>query len=98
MLSTQDAETWSIYLWMPGTDAHAVGARIRAARKSRKLSQRALGDLLPSPADGQYVSRWERGENMPSWPYLRAIARALGVSVASLIPDDEDDEPEPQAA
>ena len=95
MLSTQDAEQWSIYLWMPGVDARAVGERIRAARKARGLSQRALGDRLPSPADGQYVSRWERGENMPSWPYLRALAAALGVTVASLIPDSED---EPRAA
>jgi hypothetical protein len=29
---------------------------------------------------------------MPSWPNLRAVAAVLGVTVASLLADDEDDE------
>lgn len=63
-----------------------MGIRIRAARKRRKLSQQALADMLPRPVSGQYVSRWERGENKPSWANLYALAAALDVNVSSLIP------------
>ena len=65
-----------------------VGARLRDARARKGLSQAALGRLLPGPVEGAYVSRWERGENLPSWANLRALADALDVTVASLIDED----------
>jgi transcriptional regulator with XRE-family HTH domain len=73
----------------------SVGARIRAARDRRGLSQSALARLLPGPVEGRDISRWERGKNMPSWTNLRALADALEVTVAWLVGDDDD---EPLAA
>jgi transcriptional regulator with XRE-family HTH domain len=92
MLCTQHAASWSIYLWMPGLDPLAVGARIRALRHKRGWSQQTLADRLPRPVNANYVSRWERGENAPSWSNLYALATAFGVRITALIPDDDDDE------
>jgi len=66
-----------------------VGARIREARTAKQFSQRELAELLPGAVDGNYVSRWERGETMPSWANLEALGAALDVSVVWLLADDE---------
>lgn len=65
-----------------------VGARIRSAREAKRLSQRELADLIAGPVESNTVSRWERGEIMPSWPYLEAVARALDVTIAWLLTND----------
>jgi transcriptional regulator with XRE-family HTH domain len=65
-----------------------VGAHIREARTRKGLSQTGLARLLPAPIDSGYVSRWERGENMPSWATLPTLAAALDVTVASLVSED----------
>lgn len=76
-----------------------VGIRIRTARGASGLSQNALARQINDPSiSGGYISRWERGENMPSWPNLQALADALGVSIASLLEEDDDEEPEARAA
>lgn len=76
-----------------------VGARIRKARHDRNLSQTALARLIDDTAvSGSYISRWERGENMPSWANLQAVAAALGVTLASLLEETDDDEPIVRAA
>ena len=76
-----------------------VGIRIRSARVDRGLSQNALARLIADQSvSGGYVSRWERGENMPSWGNLQAVAGALGVSVAWLLEEDGDDVPAARAA
>ena len=63
-----------------------VGLRIKAAREAKGLSQNALARQIPDQSvSAQYISRWERGQNMPSWPNLRAVASALGVTVAWLL-------------
>ena len=63
-----------------------VGARIREARITAGLSQNALARLIPDESvSSQYVSRWERGENMPSWQHLKELAAALGVTIGWLI-------------
>jgi transcriptional regulator with XRE-family HTH domain len=59
-----------------------VGARIRQARHARGLSQAELARLLPGSVESTYISRWERGENIPSWPHLQALASALGTTIA----------------
>ena len=74
--------------------AQRVGARIKARRIDRGLSQNALARRIPdTPVSAGYISRWERGENMPSWANLEAVADALGVSVAWLFAEADDDEP-----
>jgi transcriptional regulator with XRE-family HTH domain len=67
-----------------------VGARIRSAREAKGFSQWQLADLIPGAAEGNSVSRWERGKTMPSWPTLEALAKALDVPVAWLLSEDDD--------
>ena len=63
------------------------------------LSQNALARLIADDSvSAGYISRWERGENMPSWTNLQALAGALGVTVAWLLEEDGDDAPAARAA
>ena len=58
-----------------------VGARIVQMRRTRGLTQAQLSHRLPENVVPGYVSRWERGENLPSWENLRALgagARRVG--------------------
>jgi transcriptional regulator with XRE-family HTH domain len=90
-------DPWSIYTQMPASEdmRKRVGERIRVARVAKGLSQSALARELPGGSEGRDVSRWERGQNMPSWPNLQAIAGALDLTVADLLADGDD---EPEAA
>lgn len=55
--------------------AHAFGARIRALRRQRKLTQRQIAEQLPmSPGN---LSRLENGEHGP--PSDEVIAKLAGV-------------------
>ena len=66
--------------------ARLVGARIRTARAAKGLSQNQLARLIDDESvSAGYISRWERGENMPSWSNLAQLAGALGVSMGALI-------------
>jgi transcriptional regulator with XRE-family HTH domain len=94
VLSPQGAQACSI----SPMDADArrrrrVGARIKAARDAKGVSQNALARMIPDESvSGGYVSRWERGENMPSWTNLEAVALALDVTIAWLLENDDEDE------
>jgi transcriptional regulator with XRE-family HTH domain len=55
------------------------GARLRAAREDRQLSQAALGGLLEPPAPRQRIAEWE-GVAAPSLETVRRLAQALGAS------------------
>lgn len=55
-----------------------VGARIREARGHAGLSQRELAEKIGATRDA--VSQWERGVDGISWPNLRKVATATGVS------------------
>lgn len=59
-------------------DIH-VGQRIRLRRKSIKVSQEALGEILGITY--QQVQKYERATNRVSASKLLAIGRALGVPV-----------------
>lgn len=60
-----------------------LAANLKAARKARNLSRRALGEAV-GISEG-YVSRLERGlRTNPSRPVLEAIARALETTPAAL--------------
>jgi transcriptional regulator with XRE-family HTH domain len=53
-----------------------VGVRIRDLRLGRGLSQRELARELGEVDSGQ-ISRWERGEALPSVVHLEALARVF---------------------
>ena len=57
--------------------------RIRYLRRRHaKITQKQLADLLGVTRAA--VCNWERGLNLPTAAHLPAIAKALGVSMASL--------------
>lgn len=58
--------------------AATVGGRIRAARRSADLTQHELAVEIGT-GDAMKVSRWERGENLPSPEALVKLARIFGV-------------------
>ncbi len=61
-------------------------ARIKAARKARKLTQRELATL--TGMDQGHISRLESGGKGVSMEHLHEIAKALGVTVSHLIGED----------
>jgi transcriptional regulator with XRE-family HTH domain len=80
---------------MPGDDyRRRVGARIRRARKAAGLTQHQLAIKLVNVQAAQ-ISRWERGENMPSPRSMQALEEALEVPAETFLRSD--DEPEPDA-
>jgi transcriptional regulator with XRE-family HTH domain len=58
--------------------AATVGARIRSARQSAGHTQHELAVAL-GRGDVMKVSRWERGEHLPSPESLVALAAIYGV-------------------
>ena len=60
-----------------------TGARIRQARTGAKLTQAALGEAIGLSA--AEISKAERGELQLSQAKLKAIAKATGVTHASLL-------------
>jgi transcriptional regulator with XRE-family HTH domain len=74
-----------------------VAEMLRAQRKMARLSLRHLASL--THVSDSYLSQVERGLYQPSPEVLKAIAEALGLSVASLYERlgwlDEDDPVEP---
>jgi transcriptional regulator with XRE-family HTH domain len=60
----------------------AVGTRIREARLARRLTQDALSELIG--VDPQTIQRAEAGRVSLSLPHLKALADALGVSLADV--------------
>lgn len=59
-----------------------IGERIRKARRSRKMSQQKLADKMAhyTPTTAMTISRWERGENVPSTKSLYALCKAMNVT------------------
>ena len=65
------------------TTDNTLGARMRARRQKIGMSSHALGDKLG--VNATTIQRWELGQVAISWNQVRAVADALGVSVASLV-------------
>ena len=67
--------------------AKRLGARIRAARRRRRLTMAELGADRRGRVyfEKQYVWKMETGRVTPSLPALSHIAKRLGVSLASLL-------------
>ena len=59
-----------------------LGARIRALRKERGLSQEALAQALE--VSRQAVTKWEDGSSLPSTANLFALSGFFGVPLAGL--------------
>jgi tetratricopeptide (TPR) repeat protein len=69
-------------------DPKLVGRRLKEARVSAGLSQRALG---AGDCTAAYISRVEAGERIPSLQLLRVLAERLGVSADYLATGREAD-------
>ena len=68
---------------MPGSQATALGAFIRAQRQLADLSLREMATL--TDVSNAYLSQIERGLHQPSVRVLSAIAQALRVSTDELL-------------
>src|SRR5262245_55022625 len=64
--------------------AAAVGGLVRSARAKRGLTRRQLAEQ--SGASERYLAQIESGQGNPSITILKAIADALDVPVAELLP------------
>ncbi len=70
-------------------DYYALGARIRAAREKKYLTQEQLGEICSLST--AHIGHIERGTRTPSIDALCAISSALGASLDSLLLDSFDD-------
>mgnify|MGYP003452706443 CR=1 FL=1 len=61
-----------------------IGARIRAARHRRGLSQKQVGDALG--INDRHVQAWEAGRRNPGPKHLAKLAEVLGLDVRDLLP------------
>lgn len=73
-----------------------LGARIRALRKERGLSQEALAQALE--VSRQAVTKWEDGSSLPSTANLFALVGFFSVPLAELTGTPESTSPAPPAA
>ena len=69
-------------------DFEKIGKRIQSFRTERKLTQAELAELIDT--NQKHLSRIESGYHRSSLDTIVAIARALNVSVDSLIADYDD--------
>ena len=67
---------------------HVVGTRIAALRKTRGLSQTALGEAVG--VTFQQIQKYEMGANRVGAGRLQVIAKFLDVPVSMLFSDDEE--------
>jgi len=68
-----------------------IGARIRAARHRRGLSQKQVGDALG--INDRHVQAWEAGRRNPGPKHLAKLADVLGLDVLDLLPRESDNAP-----
>jgi transcriptional regulator with XRE-family HTH domain len=66
-----------------------VGARIRALRNAKELSQTALAEQLG--VTFQQVQKYENGVNRVGAGRLSRVAKLLGVEIGELYPSSEQD-------
>lgn len=62
---------------------HSLGKAIQAVRKSRKMTQKELSELIK--VEESTVSRYECGQTTPSLVIFRAIVTALNTSADFLL-------------
>ena len=66
------------------------GERLKSIR-GRKMTQEQLGELMN--VHNNTISRWEKGENMPSLNCIAKLAEILGTSTAYLLGETDDPTP-----
>lgn len=64
-----------------------LGQKIKETRKSKKLTQKALGELIGKSPEA--VRKYETGERQPPLSVLYDICKALDVPVKSFIPEED---------
>ena len=64
--------------------------KLSSIRQSKSMSQRELANL--TGINRSTISMWELGEREPAFDQLQVLANALGVTVAELIDDNENQE------
>ncbi len=67
----------------------SIGQRIKISRRAEGLSLRDLEARIDNRVTAQAISKYERGESIPSSGVLIALANAFGVSVDYLASDSE---------
>lgn len=65
-----------------------VGSRVKLARKRTAMTQHDLAIAIGS-GDAMKVSRWERGEHLPSNESLVALAHVFGVDTSWFYESEE---------
>lgn len=60
-----------------------LGARIKELRNLKGLSQAKLGTLIQK--DQQSINKVESGEFNPTYLYLLALSKGLGISIKKLL-------------
>lgn len=65
-----------------------IGAKIKALRKAKSLSQADLAELIG--CDAPLIGRYERGINLPGIEQLIRIATVFGVVPGELLPGGQD--------
>ena len=63
---------------------YVTGSTIKSLREKKNYTQKQLADILC--VSDKAISKWETGKGLPDIFLLEPIAKALGVSVAELIP------------
>lgn len=72
---------------MPRDSVPGFGARLKAIRLRRSWSQQRLAVEAGTHADS--IVKLERGERQPSFELAWRLAKALRVSVADFLPEEE---------
>lgn len=70
-----------------------LAAKLRQIRLLLDLTQEQLADAvsyITSPPQPDHVSEFERGRREPSLLFLLAVARLSGISIETLVDDEED--------
>lgn len=61
------------------------GEKIKAARKSKKLSAERLGEMLDPPVTYAAIYAWEKGKNEPSLNYVSQICAILDIAIYEIV-------------
>lgn len=78
--------------------ARAVGERLRAIRRQKRLSLQDAEELSNQEFKASVLGAYERGERAISVPRLHRLARVYQVPADQLLPRDDDDPRAEQAA
>lgn len=72
----------------------SIGDQLRRLRKAAGQTQQQLANAAGMSLSA--VAKLEQGETDPTWNTVRALAKALGVSVAEFdVPDEPAADPQP---